>query len=763
MIRTLRGAWHRRGTLLPLFLLSVVVVTGAVAVLAFADSAGTSRMLAVPLLLLGAVAVPATGRELALARRGEIALARLRGLQGGELSTLLVVEPLVVLVAGGAVGVGLGLVVGWLVVRAWSDPAATLGVGFGVVPVLVGLAIVLAGLVAVLAGMASALREPLSEQVSVASRPRAASTRAIFGSVLLIAAAVVAVYRSSVAPGEDPDWVVLAGPALVGLAGGQVLVWLVRVVAGALVRRTAGSSLPRFLAVRRLARVADVAAPVRILVAAATVAGLALTGATRVDDWTGDTARLRSVAPLQVELDAGASDALALTRDLDPEGRWLMAAVLVPGKSDVPDRRAFLDTQRYDAVVGDFLDGTPAAGTARHIGALADAAASYAISDTVRATVEGVSRRSTGDLRPRVLVEYLDDSGATGTAVIRTQVGLHGGPSSASARLDGCTGGCLLTSVTLERSPGDAGLPWVLSELDFGGVDALRTEWRHAAPQLLEASEVPARVDVGLLAPAADGSVQFLPGPVDSRTPVLATDTAEWDEGAPVIESPGGDERSADVLARLPALPLVERDGVLADLPRAAAGAPPTVPAAQVLVLARADTPRDVLAALTDAAVGPPQSLAQLVEATEAQTGGDQARVYSLMAGFCLLVALLVLAAAAARQRPAWLRDAAALRAVGVSTRSLRSAALVETLALGIAAVVASIVGALGAVLLLLGNLSLVAVPRHAVPLQSGVAVAPIVVTGLVVAAAVLLVTRRGRGVHAERSRPAVLREEATG
>ena len=53
MNRTLRGAWSRRGTLLPLLLLTVVVVAGAVTVIGFADRAGTSPRLAVPLLLLG--------------------------------------------------------------------------------------------------------------------------------------------------------------------------------------------------------------------------------------------------------------------------------------------------------------------------------------------------------------------------------------------------------------------------------------------------------------------------------------------------------------------------------------------------------------------------------------------------------------------------------------------------------------------------------------------------------------------------------------
>ena len=342
MKRTLRGAWSRRGTLLPLLLLTVVVVAGAVTVIGFAESAGTSPRLAVPLLLLGAVAVPATGRELANARRTEIAIARLRGLQGGELYTLLAVEPLLVLLLGGVLGILLGGVGAWLASLAWVGASAALP---GPTAVVAGLAIVAVGLAAVLLGMAGALREPLSQQVSVAARPRLASTGATFASVLILVAAVVAVYRSSVVTSGDPDWVVLAGPALVGLAVGQLVVSLLRLVARLALGRTAQGALPGFLAVRRLARVADAATPVRILVAASVVAALAVTGATDVDDWTDDTARLRAGAPLQVELDTDAVGALRMTRDLDPDGRWLMAAVLVPGQGSVPARRAFLDTE----------------------------------------------------------------------------------------------------------------------------------------------------------------------------------------------------------------------------------------------------------------------------------------------------------------------------------------------------------------------------------------------------------------------------------
>ena len=71
---------------------------------------------------------------------------------------------------------------------------------------------------------------------------------ALFWSVLLIVAAGVAVYRSSVADAGDPDWVVLAGPALVGLAVGQIAVWLVRLVSRLAVGWTEGATLANFLA-----------------------------------------------------------------------------------------------------------------------------------------------------------------------------------------------------------------------------------------------------------------------------------------------------------------------------------------------------------------------------------------------------------------------------------------------------------------------------------------------------------------------------------
>ena len=379
MNRTLRGARARRGTLLPLFLLTTVVVAGVVAVMGLAKGSGTSSAVGVPLLALGLVAVPTSGRQLAAIRRQEIAVARLRGVTGGQLAVTLAVEPFLVLVLGSLVGLAAGALVAAVAAGLWVG--AELSLGVTVLPTVA--LIVVVGLAAVLVGMAGALREPLAEQVSVAERPRPASTAALFFSVLLLVAAVVVAYRSSVVDAKDPGWVVLAGPALVGLALGQLTVWVVRLLALAGVRWTARSHCPPSWPPGaspgrpRLPPRSGWSWPRR------SSPGSPSPGPSRSGDWSEDTARMRAGAPYRISLaDADVEEALGLTRELDPDGRWLMAAALVPDEGSVPARRAFLDMSRYDAVVGDFFADTPAAGVARRVVDLVPADAQRAATGT---------------------------------------------------------------------------------------------------------------------------------------------------------------------------------------------------------------------------------------------------------------------------------------------------------------------------------------------------------------------------------------------
>ena len=239
-------------------------------------------------------------------------------------------------------------------------------------------------------------------------------------------------------------------------------------------RWTSASSLPAFLATRRLARTAEAASPIRLVVAATVVAGVSLTGALQVGQWSEDTARMRVGAPYRISLaDADVEDALSLTRDLDPDGKWLMAAAVVPDEGSVPARRAFLDVARYDAVVGDFFADTPAAGVAGRVADLVPAdAARVATGDTVSASVRGVSRRLRGDLRPRVEVVYSSPGDDDASISLTLDISTSGDPDRVERRLPGCGGGCVASAIVLRRSPGDVSLPYVLTGLEFGGTDA---------------------------------------------------------------------------------------------------------------------------------------------------------------------------------------------------------------------------------------------------------------------------------------------------
>lgn len=760
--RTLQGAWSRRGTLLPLMLLTAVVVAGVVAVVGFAAAAGTSRLLAVPLVLIGAVAVPATGRELASARRTEIALARLRGLEGGPLFTLLALEPLIVLLAGAGLGTGAGLGVSAVAARAWLDgPVTAPGPD-----VLASVALVLlVALVAVLVGMAAALREPLVSQVRGAARPRSSSTAAAFAQVLVLVGAGVAIYRAQVVDGTRSDLLVLAGPALVGLAVGHAGLWLMARSARLAVRRSRRRALPTYLASRRLARSADAAAPLRVLVAAGVVAGLAVTGAVQVSAWADETARLRAGAPLRVDLERGAggdaAGVLALTHRLDPEGRWLMGAVVVPGEGTVAARRAFVEVARAERVVGDFFAGTSASRIGDLADRLADPATDWAVPLTgtsIQVEVTGVSSRTEGLLRPRVDVELTDPAGQVLVAGIRFELPPSGATVGSGIPVD-CVAGCTIRSVSLSRTPGDRDLPFVLTRLRLGTTDVVRRRWAPAELATDAGPGGPVEVAEGLLAPAATGRLTAVPARSEGPVPVLVTRTATW-EGDPVLESPGGEDLAARVVARFPALPLVEADGVYADLPRAAAGAPPTVPAAEVMVLARADTPPDLLAELREETGAEPRPLEVVTADVRAATGAAQAQAYLLMAGCCLLVALLVLLTAVARQRPAWVRDVAALRALGITPATLRRSALVEAGLLVVVTGATVAVGTWVSVGLLLSRLGLVEVPEHAVGLRTAVAPLPLLVAALVCAVLVVAVVVRGRSIDLAESSPGRLREE---
>ena len=283
-----------------------------------------------------------------------------------------------------------------------------------------------------------------------------------------------------------------------------------------------------------------------------------------------------------------------------------MAAALVPGTGSVQARRAFLDTERYDAVAGDFLEGTPSAGVAAYLKDLAARRGSDP--GHRRHGGRSPSRRQpparAATSSPEVTVSYTNDRGpASGRSGSSSPLDRSGARSRrrhrcGTARPVASSPGCACTV-----PPGDAVLPWV----------AHRARVRRAGrPGGSVAVHQPRRLRVG---PRPGRGGRRLDGGGD-RTP--ADRRARL--GRPADPRAGHRHRG---LGRRPAAARLPRRR-RARRPRCSTGCPPsrwsrptacwptcrsrrpgprpTVPAAEVMVLAAADTPDDVLAALVERA-----------------------------------------------------------------------------------------------------------------------------------------------------------------
>ena len=778
MSRTLRGAWSRRGALATLVAMTCVVVCGTVTVLGFAAAAGTYRLLTAPLLLLGAVAVPSIGRELALARREEIGLARLRGIRGVRLGRLLVAEPLLAVVVGTLLGVALGGAATVLTTGSWLGEAAA---PLGRTAVLAAAATAAGGLAIALAGSVAALREPLAAQVDATVRPRRATTLMAFLGVLVLVGAAVAAYRSREATTADPDALVLIGPALVGLALGQAAIWVLRLLARGATASTGSRGLASFLAARRLARADDLVTPLRLLVAAAVVGVMALTGASAVSGWTDTEARIAAAGPVVVPAGESALGALTLTRELDPDGRYLMATATVGNESRLAERRGYLDASRFEAVAGDFYAGTPAQAAAAAVPALATDAPDLAVvADRLTVTARTLAHSGRTSRGIALRVDYVTGQNFAGSTEVDLPAGRPGTTVTRSARVADCDTGCQLTGVAVTRlfapSRNDfldydpTPLTTLLTRVDLGAADLLEEAWQPD-PSSIEASQnsrfftgiddftrVSVNRDDGLEVTALpEGELDLLMVSASAPLPVLV---AGPERAAPLDLS--GDDRKAAPVGSYPALPLVGSVGELTDLPGSSVGSGPTVPSADVEIVVGADAPASLLADLTAATGTGARTLDDVRRDIGVAAGADQARGYLLMAGACALVALLALAAGVARHRRGYRRDVASLRVLGIGLGTARRAGRAELAALAALVVVSIVAGGWLVVVLLLDGLPLISPSAAAQPLDTSPSWLLLAVPAVAAAAAVLLVGGRARAVRTTTTQPSMLRDGET-
>src|SRR4051794_1042822 len=251
----LRGIRAHLLTSLATLALAFVVAVGSVAVVGASRIGHTPGAVAAMLALYGAVALAEQSARSTADRSHDVALARLRGLSGGRLVLFAAGPLLTVSLVGVTAGAGAGTWFAGRILDGWGR-SYSLGTG----EVVVAVALLLGAWVTIAVVAASVIRRPLVDALSVNPRRRTSSWFTTFLEMLIVAGAVLAVYE---AHRGGHGWVPVVAPALVALAAGQLVMWLLALTP------KLGGRLGLALTTPRLRRDPDPRSVVRGLVAAA--------------------------------------------------------------------------------------------------------------------------------------------------------------------------------------------------------------------------------------------------------------------------------------------------------------------------------------------------------------------------------------------------------------------------------------------------------------------------------------------------------------
>lgn len=653
----LRGIRAHLLTSLATLALAFVVAAGSVAVVGAARIGHTPGAVAAMLVLYGAVALAEQSARSTADRSHDVALARLRGMSGGRLVLFAAGPLLTVSLVGVTAGAGAGIWFAGRILDAWGRSYA-----LGTREVVVSVALLLGSWVTIAVVAGAVIRRPLVDALSVNPRRRASSWVTTFLEILVVAGAVLAVYE---AHRGGHGWVPVVAPALVALAAGQVVMWLL------VLTPRLGGRLGLALTSRRLRRDPDPGSVVRLLVAAAVLLAVTLTGGAAAADWRDDAGRLRAGGPTVVPFPDGALRAFAAAHDADPRGQWLMAAVAVDDLTP-KSRRVFVDSARWDAVVGDFVVGTSVADAASHMSDLGDQQGPVLMrGDSLQVEVSGLRPGATGV----VAADYLGDGGFPRTARLRFDA-----DGSVSGPLASCTVGCSLIGVRLT------------------GTGAFTADRLTAGPTLL------------LRTASYDGLGTAHPVALDrpaGAPPQKALSTSDVTLGAR-IDGIDGTTPDVDVTGTVGAVPFLGRSGSLLDLPRVLRGAVGSVAGATAVVVARADTPAPVLAKLGRNGGRKPTTyaaVARTFDLTPQARADDLALWVAVGVGLVAITHLFAWLVGQAGRRRA---EVAGLRVAGIGPRTVRRAYLLEAFLLAAIVLVTATVTATVTTMTLLGPMELV-------------------------------------------------------
>ncbi|NYG54092.1 FtsX-like permease family protein [Nocardioides perillae] len=620
----------------------------------------------------------------------ELALASLRGLTGRRLWALGLAEPLVVLLAAVPLGVAGGYALAWVLARAWLVPGLpvrlpglSLVAAALVVLAAVGVAVVAVGLV---------LRTGLAAQLAGARRPTG-RTRTGLVLELLVWAAALAVLATELggAQGDRPDATDLVLPVLLAVVAGLAAVRLTGRVAGWWTRHRARSrSLAGFVAARALSRRREGTLVVLPLTAAVAVGVFSVGVHDAAAGWRGSVAATAAPAASVWRSDLPLAATVELTHDLDPDGRWLMAA---SSGALGRQRLSVVDTTRL-ARVGAWPDtwtpGRDAADVAGLIGPQGEVP--RLVGREVGLTVE--PRPSRGAAEPLVVELRLRTPDGEPA---RTYLGPYpaGRATTRTTDLGGCEAGCRLEGLTVGRA---AGLQVrlsgsvVLRDLTVDGEPVpgaldeagwAPTPEYAAAGALTDLTAADGELTLAVDSGDDEAVVRLTSGGVPLAAPVLvgadAVSGLETDEeGRTVLRLSSGD-LVVEPRGTAASTPFTGPAGVLVDATVLANDRPFYDEAFTTTVLVAADAPAAVRESLAGQGLVETATLAGTRAALDRSAYALALRLYLVVAALVLLMATAGLVVSTAVQLPARRRDAAALRVVGVRRATVVSAVVRET------------------------------------------------------------------------------------
>lgn len=676
------------------------------------------------------VALALLGRLIAAAadlRTQELALASLRGVGARRAWVLGLAEPFALLVLAVPLGLAAGVASTWTLVRLWLVPGLPVPLPWQ--SWVAALAVVLTVAVVAVLSTAGALRRDLASMLAGVRRPSRPTRAVMLGALTLVALAVVLPVAALTGSRSAPDPTDLVLPVLLGVVAGLGAVRLV----GWAARRGQGrarGSIAGYVAVRALARRREatlVVIPLAVAVAVS-VFGAGVHGASAA--WRHSVAATEAPAAAVYRTDLTMTEATDLTHELDPEGRWLMAAASFSFGA-VP--WTVVDSPRLAAVAT-----WPAQWTEVSAGDLAQRLGTGEVATITGTTVDLTVEAGGGEVPAE---------GVTAELLLRplngTTRGIYLGPFGAGATTRTaaipCEAGCRVIGLDLggaATSPTDLAPEYVLGPLVVDGTPATGVlasgGWAPTpvADGLQSARAVEVEGDrLRVLVDVTDDVelVRLTSLDIPPRRPVLAGREAVAD----LNELPSGARSvswlppAAEAVAISESVPFLGPRGVMADFTMTTHAHPLSETGWEVHVLAGADLPPEVARGLAAHGLTVSTTLEGVGERLDETAYAQAMRLYAVTAAVVMLMALAGLAISTAVQLPSRRSDAASLRVIGVRRQSVLTATVQETLAvLGTAAVAGALAGVVAQLVVLrtltLGSITEVASPRLIAELDAG-------------------------------------------